>query len=86
MAKDLDNQVQAFLPCSIERAIPHLFVDATHYTVRDEARYVIKAVLVVAGVRDDGTKRSRARESQSVKTSRVTSQIFCNLPAPCLLA
>lgn len=54
MAKDLDDQVQTFLRQSIEQAIPYLFVDASYYKVRDGARYVTKAVLVVAGVREDG--------------------------------
>lgn len=54
MAKDLDDQVQAFLLRPIEQTIPYLFVDASYYKVRDGARYVTKAVLVVAGVREDG--------------------------------
>ncbi len=54
MAKDLDDQVQAFLLRPIEQAIPYLFVDASYYKIRDGARYVTKAVLVVAGVREDG--------------------------------
>jgi transposase-like protein len=54
MARDLDDQVQAFLLRPIEQTIPYLFVDASYYKVRDGARYVTKAVLVVAGVREDG--------------------------------
>ena len=54
MAKDLDDWVQAFLVRPIEQAVPYLFVDASYYKIRDGARYVTKAVLVVAGVRKDG--------------------------------
>jgi transposase-like protein len=54
IARDLDDQVQAFLQRPIEQEIPYLFVDASYYKVRDGVRYVTKAVLVVAGVRDDG--------------------------------
>ena len=54
MAKDLDDQVQAFLLRPIEQATPYLYVDASYYKVRDGARYVTKAALVVAGVREDG--------------------------------
>ena len=54
MAKDLDEQVQAFLLRPIEQATPYLFVDASYYRVREGVRYVTKAVLVVAGVREDG--------------------------------
>jgi len=52
MAKDLDEQMQAFLLRPIEQAVPYLFVDASCYRVRDGAHYVTKAVLVVAGVRE----------------------------------
>ncbi len=54
MAKDLDEQVQAFFTRPIEEPIPYLFVDASYYKVRDGARYVTKAVLVASGVRADG--------------------------------
>ena len=40
MARDLDDQVQAFLLRPIEQAIPYLFVDASYYKVQDGARYV----------------------------------------------
>jgi len=65
MARDLDDQVQAFFLRPIEQAIPYLFVDASCYRVREGVRYVTKAVLVVAGVREGGTGRSWARESRT---------------------
>ncbi|MCC7564889.1 MAG: IS256 family transposase [Methanomicrobiaceae archaeon] len=54
IARDLDEQVQAFLQRPIEQEIPYLFVDASYYKVRDGVQYVTKAALVVAGVRQDG--------------------------------
>jgi len=57
MAKDLDDQVQAFLLRPIEPVIPYLFVDASYYKIRDGTRYVTKAVLVVAGVREDSYRK-----------------------------
>lgn len=54
IAQDLDREVQEFLRRPIERPIPYLFLDASYYTVRDGPRYVSKALLVTAGVRDDG--------------------------------
>jgi putative transposase len=54
MAKEFDEQVQAFPLRPIEQKIPYLFVDASYYKIRDGARYVTRAVLVVAGVREDG--------------------------------
>ena len=54
IAQDLDEQVKAFLNRPIEQAFPYLFVDASYYKIRDGPRYVSKALLVTAGVRDDG--------------------------------
>ena len=54
IAQDLDEQVTAFLNRPIEQAVPYLFVDASYYKVREGPRYVSKALLVTAGVRDDG--------------------------------
>ena len=58
MAKDLDDQVQASLLRPIEQAIPYLYVDASYYKVRDGARYVTKAVLVVPRCGTTATGRS----------------------------
>jgi len=40
----------------VEKEIPYLFVDASYYNVRDEVagRYKTKALLTVAGIREDG--------------------------------
>jgi len=54
IAQDLDEQVKAFLNRPIEQAFPYLFVDASYYNIRDGPRYISKALLVTAGVRDDG--------------------------------
>jgi transposase-like protein len=54
IAQDLDREVQEFLMRPIEHPIRYLFLDASYYTVRDGPRYVSKALLVTAGVRDDG--------------------------------
>ncbi|KAF5052824.1 Transposase, Mutator family [anaerobic digester metagenome] len=44
----------AFLDRPIEQTFPYLFVDTSHYKVRNGPRYVSKALLVTAGVREDG--------------------------------
>jgi transposase-like protein len=54
IARDLDREVHESLTRPIERPSPCLFLDASYYTVRDGPRYVSKALLVTAGVRDDG--------------------------------
>ena len=48
MTKEFGDQVQIFLLRPIEQTVPYLFVDASYYKIRDGARYVIMAVLVVA--------------------------------------
>ncbi|MBR1369938.1 transposase, partial [Methanocalculus chunghsingensis] len=53
MARDLDEQVQAFLNRPIEHKIPYLIVDASYFKVREGVRYVNKAALIVAGIRED---------------------------------
>ena len=56
IAKELDEKVEEFLNRPIEKEIPYLFVDASYYKVRDEVagRYKTKALLTVAGIREDG--------------------------------
>jgi transposase-like protein len=54
IAHDLDDQVKAFLNRPIEQPIPYLYVDASYFKVRDGPKYVSKALLVTAGVREDG--------------------------------
>ena len=39
---------------SVDSYIPYLFVDASYFKVRDGVKYVNKALLVVAGIREDG--------------------------------
>lgn len=39
---------------TIDSHIPYLFVDASYFKVRDGVKYVNKALLVAAGVREDG--------------------------------
>jgi transposase-like protein len=54
VAQDLDEEVKSFLEKPIDSHIPYLFVDASYFKVRDGIKYVNKALLVVAGVREDG--------------------------------
>jgi len=56
IAKELDEKVEEFLNRPIEKEIPYLFVDASYCKVRDEkaGRYKTKALLTVAGIREDG--------------------------------
>ncbi len=71
MTKELDDQVQAFFLRPIEKALPYLFVDASYYKIRDGARYVTKAVLVVARVWEDG-----CREVLSARVTDYENEVF----------
>jgi putative transposase len=56
IAKELDSKVEEFLSREVEPHIPYLFVDASYFKVRDGIRYSNKALLVIAGIREDGIR------------------------------
>jgi transposase-like protein len=56
VAKELDSKVTEFLSRPIESHIPYLLVDASYFKIRDGIRYSNKALLVIAGIRDDGIR------------------------------
>jgi transposase-like protein len=57
VAQELDEQVRSFLERPIDSHIPYMFVNASYFKVRDGIQYVNKALLVVAGVREDGYRK-----------------------------
>jgi transposase-like protein len=54
VGRELDTKVQEFMEKSLDSYYPYIFVDASYFKVRDETRYVNKALLVIIGVRTDG--------------------------------
>jgi putative transposase len=56
VAKELDSKVNEFLSRSIESHIPYLLLDASYFKIRDGIRYSNKALLVIAGIREDGMR------------------------------
>ncbi len=54
LGKTLDEKVSEFLDRPIEQPIGYLIVDAVYVKVRRHSRYVNTAVLIIAGVREDG--------------------------------
>lgn len=54
IGRELDTKVQEFMEKSLDSYYPYLFVDASYFKVRDETRYVNKALLVIVGIRTDG--------------------------------
>ncbi|MFA6364561.1 IS256 family transposase [Methanoregula sp.] len=54
VGRELDTKVQEFMEKRLDSYYPYLFVDASYFKVRDETRYVNKALLVIVGIRTDG--------------------------------
>jgi len=54
LGKALDEKVNEFLKRPIEQPIIYLIVDAVYVKVRRNSRYVNTAVLIIAGIREDG--------------------------------
>jgi putative transposase len=54
VGRELDTKVQEFMEKALDSYYPYLFVDASYFKVRDETRYVSKALLVIVGIRTDG--------------------------------
>ena len=54
MTKELDDIVYEFRTRPIEQPFPYLVVDATYLKVRRGARVVSQALLITAGIRQDG--------------------------------
>jgi len=71
ISKELDEKVEEFLKRPIEQAVPYIFVDASYFKVRNGSRYVIKAFLVVAGIKEDGY-----REILGARIADVEDELF----------
>jgi len=54
ISKKLDEAVEEFLKRPIEKQIPFLYIDATYCKVRDEGKYVSKALYIAVGVNEEG--------------------------------
>lgn len=54
MGKALDEKVHEFLTRPLEQSIVYLIVDAVYVKVQYKSRYVNNAVLIIAGIREDG--------------------------------
>jgi transposase-like protein len=57
VAQELDEQVRLFLERPIDSHIPYLINDALYFKVKHGIQYINKALIVVAGVREDGYRQ-----------------------------
>jgi transposase-like protein len=74
LGKALDEKVYEFLNRPIEQPIIYLIVDAVYVKVRRQSRYINQAVLIIAGVREDG-----CREILGVQIADCEKEGFWNL-------
>ena len=68
LSHGLDERVAEFLSRPIELEIPYLFVDATYVKIRENCRYVTKALFIAVGIRTDGHREilgARIADSES---------------------
>jgi putative transposase len=79
ISKELDEKVKEFLKRPIEQAVPYIFVDASYFKVRNESRYVTKAFLVVAGIREDGYREILGARLADVEDELFWSGLFQDL-------
>jgi putative transposase len=79
ISKELDEKVEEFLKRPIEQAVPYIFVDASYFKVRNESRYVTKAFLVVAGIREDGYREILGARLADVEDELFWSGLFQDL-------
>jgi putative transposase len=79
IAQELDEAVQEFLSKPIECEIRYLFVDASYFKVRDGTRYEIKALFIVAGVRDDGYREILGAKLADCENESYWSDLFDDL-------
>ena len=79
VAQELDNNVKSFFEERIDSHIPYLFVDASYFKARDGIRYVSKALLVVAGVKEDGYRQILGARVADAEDELTWEGIFSDL-------
>jgi len=79
VGRELDTKVQEFMEKSLDSYYPYLFVDASYFKVRDETRYVNKALLVIVGVRTDGHREVLAARVADAEHELTWEGMFSDL-------
>lgn len=79
IAQDLDENVKKFLNRPIENEYPYIFVDASYFKVREDTRYISKAVLSVAGVRKDGFREVLGSKCTDCENEAFWTSLFEDL-------
>lgn len=77
---ELDGQIASFFSRPLKECeYPFLMVDARYEKVRKNARVVSLAVLIVAGIRDDGRREFLAMKVGDSESAAVWSELFGEL-------
>jgi transposase-like protein len=79
IARQLDENVKTFMEKPIESHSPYLFVDASYFKAREGIRYVSKALLVVAGVKEDGYREILGARVADAEHELTWEAIFSDL-------
>jgi transposase-like protein len=79
VGRELDVKVQEFMEKPLDSYYPYLFVDASYFKVRDETRYVNKALLVIIGVRTDGHREVLAARVADAESDLTWEGMFSDL-------
>lgn len=75
---ELDRQVQEFLERPLGKTV-YMYVDATYFRVRDGAKYVTKALLIVVGVDMDGYRQVLGARICASESEEWWTQMFMDL-------
>jgi len=70
VARNIGEFIQSFLEKQIDSHIPILFFDVSYFKTRGGIYYILKALLVVAGVRED-----RCREILGTRVTDVEYEL-----------
>jgi len=79
IASELERNVHLFLSRPVDSYIPYLFVDASYFKIRDEIRYVNKALLIIAGIRSDGFREILGARIADCEDESTWEDIFSDL-------
>lgn len=79
VGRELDTKVLEFMERPVDTYYPFLFVDASYFKVRDECRYVNKALLVIVGVKTDGHREVLAAQIAEAEHELTWEGIFADL-------
>lgn len=79
IAKELDSKVDLFLSRPIEQHYPYIFVDASYFKIRNDTRYSNKALLVIAGIREDGIREILGARIADSEDEQTWEELFTNL-------